>query len=627
MYMRKISLLFILPLVFTQLISAQDDSGDDKNVVISQSRREFKFVKGNDVNPVQIKEESKTVYTCTNYRTSIPVAEFYNDVETIDDVSILVDGSKKHGIRPQYEYYSADGIFFSDQHICYFQLPLEKKGSESEVRFEKTTLDPRYFTNIFFSEHLAINDQEVKIVVPSWMQIEIKEYNFSKYNVQKKVSTDNGETTYVFSMKNIPSSKKEESSPGPTYFLPHILIMCKSAQPKEVKYTYFKTLAEQYAWYSSLIEKNGEEEKTVREKAEELTSGLATDEDKVKAIFLWVQNNVRYIAFEDGIAGFRPEKSQEVLRKKYGDCKGMANLLTVMLRSIKLDARRSWIGTRHIAYDYSTPSLAVDNHMICAWMKKGKPVFLDATEKYIGYGEVAERIQGRQTLIENGNQYLLEKVPLATYLQNTAIESRTFTMNGANLKGHVVQKWKGENKEWLLASLNDIKTDKQENALKQYLGRGKQNFEISNFKMTNINDYNTDLKVEYDVVWKDILTVFDKEIYIEADNRRSFENFKIDTAKRKTPYWFDFKNHLIFETEIELGNGKVATTIPEKLQIKQPGYNFTASYSVVPGKIIYKSEIIINDTELPVEKFGQWNRDIEALVNFYNQQLVLTQKN
>ena len=70
-----------------------------------------------------------------------------------------------------------------------------------------------------------------------------------------------------------------------------------------------------------------------------------------------------------------------VATKKYGDCKGMANLLTEMLRSVKLDARRCWIGTNHIAYDYSTPSLSVDNHMICAWMNKGKPVITSAPAK------------------------------------------------------------------------------------------------------------------------------------------------------------------------------------------------------------------------------------------------------
>ena len=211
----------------------------------------------------------------------------------------------------------------------------------------------------------------------------------------------------------------EYSAPGPGYFVPHILVLCKSAQPKDEKYDYFNTVKDQYAWYKNLVLQIGNDEKIVKEKTEEIIKGLTTDEEKVKVIFQWVQDNIRYIAFENGIAGFKPEKAQEVLRKKYGDCKGMANLLTEMLRSIKLDARRCWIGTKHIAYDYSTPSLSVDNHMICAWMNKGKPVFLDATEKYIGFGEIAERIQGRQTLIENGNQYLLEKVPVATYLQNT----------------------------------------------------------------------------------------------------------------------------------------------------------------------------------------------------------------
>lgn len=606
---------------------SQSETGDEKNIAIIKSRREFKFVKGNTENPVQIKEVSTRVYTCNSYRTSLTVYEFYNNVETIDDVDILVDNSKKHGITPQYDYYSADGIFYSDAHICYFQLPLNKKGSTSEVRFSKTILDPRYFTNILFSDEFEVIDQEIKLIVPSWVQTEVKEYNFDKYNIQKEITPGTEETVYRFTMKSVPAIRKESSAPGLTYLAPHILVLCKSATPRDEQYAYFKTVKEQYGWYKSLVDQIGNDEKPVKEKAEELVAGLSSDEEKVKKIFQWVQDNIRYIAFEDGIAGFKPEKAQEVLRKKYGDCKGMANLLTIMLRSLKLDARRCWIGTRHIAYDYSTPSLSVDNHMICAWMKNGKPVFLDATEKYIGYGEIAERIQGRQTLIENGNQYLLEKVPVSTYLQNTATETRKFSIDGNNLKGHVVQTWKGENKEWLLAALNDIKMDKQENALKQYLADGKQNFEISNLKIDNLTNYNADLKVEYDVVWKDVLTIFDKETYVETNNRRSLEGFKPDTAKRKLPYWFNFKNHLIFETEIALPVGKETTAMPEKIEIKQPGYSFSGFCTKLPGKIIYKNEIIINQTEIKPENFQQWNRDIDKLVDFYNQQIVLTQKN
>jgi len=622
--MKKV-LILTLNLAFVFLLSAQTASDEDKNIVISKARKEYRFVKGTAENPVQIKEESSRIYTCNSYRKDIPVVEFYNDINPIDDVDILVNGSKKHGIVPRYEYYNADGIFYSDAHVCYFGLPLQKIGSTSEVTFKKTTLDPRYFTSVYFNDNQPILDQEVKIVVPSWMQLEIKEYNFKQYKIQKTVAPDGDQTVYTYTMQNIPVIKAELSAPGPSYYVPHILVMCKSAEPKDEKYVYFKTVKEQYEWYRKLVLQIGNDEKIIKEKTEEITKGITSDEEKVKTVFQWVQDNVRYIAFENGIAGFKPEKAQEVLRKKYGDCKGMANLLTEMLRSVKLDARRCWIGTNHIAYDYSTPSLSVDNHMICAWMNKGKPVFLDATEKYIGFGEIAERIQGRQTLIENGNQYLLDRVPVVTYIQNTSTESRKFSVEGNSLKGHVTQVWKGENKVWLLSGLFGVKQDKQENALKQFLAEGKQNFEISNLKINNISNYNADLKVEYDVFWKDVLTVFDKETYLDADNRRSFDNFKIDIEKRKQPYWFQFKNNLVFETEISLAVGKMAGTLPEKLTINQPGYSFIASYRSVPGKIIYKNEIILKQVSIQPENFLQWNKDIEQLTNFYNQQIVITQ--
>jgi transglutaminase-like putative cysteine protease len=624
--MKKIILIILLSFC---IVSVQSQPGNEetKNVVISKSRKEFKFIKGNTENPVQVKQEIRMTYTCNSFRTEIPVIEFYNDVETIDDVDIYVNDSKKNGVVPRYEYYNANGVFYSDAHVCYFSLPLIKKGSTSQVNFKKTTLDPHYFTSIYFTEDQPIEDQEIKLIVPSWMEIDVKEFNFKNYQIQKKINRNGDNTEYIYSMKNIPAVDNESSAPGPTYFIPHVLVLCKSAQPEDEKYLYFKSLKEQYAWYKSLVMKIGNDEKIVKEKTSEIVKGINDDEEKVKAIYQWVQDNIRYIAFENGIAGFKPEKAQEVLRKKYGDCKGMANLLTEMLKSINLDARRCWIGTKHIAYDYSTPSLSVDNHMICAWMNRGKPVYLDATEKYIGFGEIAERIQNRQTLIENGNQYLLEKVPMASYLQNTATENRKLLVKGNDLQGHVIQVWKGESKEWLLSALNDINMDKQENALKQYLAKDLPNFEISNLKIENLSNYNADLKVEYDVLWKGIISVFEKESYLDIDNRRNLENFKIDTSKRKLPYWFHFKNDLVFETEILLPEGKVISTLPEKLSIKQPGYTFSASYKNENNKVIYKNEIILNNTELKPENFFQWNKDIDQLTNFYNQQIVLTQKN
>lgn len=619
-----ISLLFFF--IVSSAVTAQNSEGDDNNIVIKKSTREFSFEKGGKENPVKVVEESSRLYLCNSYRADVGIAEFYNAVETIDDVDIYVDDSRAKNIKPVYEYYNSDGIFYSDAHICYFSLPLVKKGSTSEVVFKKTVLDPRYFTSVNFMEPQLVQEQEIKIVVPSWMELEIKEYNLLKYNVRKSVTDKGDEKIYTYTASNIPALKQEKNSPGFSYYAPHLLILCKSAQPRDENYVYFKTLNEQYGWYKSLVAQIGNDEKPVKEKAEEITKGLNGEEDKVKAIYHWVQDNIRYIAFEDGIAGFKPEKAQEVMRKKYGDCKGMANLLTEMLKGIGLDARRCWIGTRHIAYDYSTPSLSVDNHMICAWMNKGKPVFLDGTEKYIGFNEMAERIQGRQVLIENGNEYQLEKVPVKTNLQNIETEKRKLSIEGNHLKGHVVQNWKGESKQWLLLTLNKIKKDKQETALKNYLSEDKHNIEISDLRIINIDNYNADLKVEYDITWKDALTTFDKESYVDIDNRRTFDGFKLDTTKRKLPYWLNYKKHALFETELSLPADRAVSSLPEKLSIKRPGYSFTAGYVLTGNKLVYTCETEVNETEIKPENFGQWNDDINRLTDFYNQQLTLTQK-
>ncbi len=399
--------------------------------------------------------------------------------------------------------------------------------------------------------------------------------------------------------------------------------MNRSADTTNGNLTYFNTLKDQYNWYHKLVLEIGNDEKPIREKAIEISKDLSSEQEKVKAIFLWVQDNIRYIAFEDGIAGFKPEKAQEVLRKKYGDCKGMANLVTEMLRSIGLDARKCWIDTKHLVYNYSTPSLSVDNHMISAWMNGGKPMFLDATEKYIGMGEVAERIQGREILIENGADYILTKVPVASYLQNTSYEKRQLSIDGPNLKGHIEQTWKGENKEWLLSGLNRVNQEKQENALTRYLSEGKNNFLISSMKVTNLSDYNKDLKVDYDIVWKNVLTEFGDETYLEINNRRSLENFKIDTSLRKLPYWFYFKNHQVFETEINLPEGKKAGTLPANLAIQRPAYSFSGGYTMNGSKLNYRCEIILHQSDIQPEQFIQWNKDIDQLKNFYNQQIVL----
>src|SRR6266487_350837 len=529
--------LFALPLIlfFPQASFSADK---DSNVVVSASKELYEFVWQKSANNVQVKQSLNTSYYCNSFRTTIPVAEMYDNETSIDNVDFIVDGKKPKDIKPQFSYYSVDDIFYSDEHICFLPLPLERKGSSSTVSFKKTISDPRYFINIFFSESYMVMSKEVNIKVPRWMKVELKEMNFKGYEISTSSHYDSGDDAdiYTYSMKNLPARESEDDSPGPSYIYPHILVLSKEANIDNNKTTYFNTVADQYAWYHQLVNNIGSDEAAVKAKAQEITAGIANDIDKIKAIFYWMQNNIRYAAFEDGIAGFRPDKANEVIRKKYGDCKGMANATKELLKSLGYDARLCWIGTNHIAYDYSTPSLSVDNHMICALKFQGKMYFLDATENYLGFNEYAERIQGRQCLIEDGDKYILTNIPSTTYEQNSDEEKRILSVNGTDLKGTATHEWKGEEKEYILMELNAVKKDKSEESFIRYLSNNN------------------------------------KDYYVDLDFGKEMNDYRFDTSKRDLDYWFPYKTNVIRETQLIIPAGYTVTSLPPNAEIKNVNY-------------------------------------------------------
>ena len=74
-----------------------------------------------------VKENLTTKYFCTDFRVRIPINEYYDSKTSIDAVNIRVNGDRAKDIKPEYDYYSVSGIFYSDARACRFELPLEKK--------------------------------------------------------------------------------------------------------------------------------------------------------------------------------------------------------------------------------------------------------------------------------------------------------------------------------------------------------------------------------------------------------------------------------------------------------------------------------------------------------------------
>src|SRR6185295_5135482 len=251
-------------------------------------------------------------------------------------------------------------------------------------------------------------------------------------------------TRTTFTIKDIPAFQNEPSSPNHALSSPHIICVSKAYTENGQRKVLFESVKDLYGWYSTVCADIGNNPNELKARVAALTADKKTDMEKIESIFYWVQDNIRYIAFENGIMGFKPDAAQNVLKNKYGDCKGKANLLKEMLKLAGYDARLTWIGTSDLPYDYTLPSLAVDNHMICTVILNGKRYFLDGTEEYIALNDYAQRIQGKQVLIEDGKNHILDKIPEFPADRNKEILNVKMNIIDNAITGNAVAEYNGE---------------------------------------------------------------------------------------------------------------------------------------------------------------------------------------
>ena len=200
----------------------------------------------------------------------------------------------------------------------------------------------------------------------------------------------------------------------------------------------------------------------------------------------------------------------------------------------------------------NTPSMAVDNHMICGLIYKGKTIYLDATETYLGINDYAERIQGRQVLMENGDKYVLAHIPVETPAQNYDYESSKLSITDNDLTGSISHLWKGEDKEDVLIGVNSIKKENTEEAMTRYLSDNNSDYVIKELSISNVANPDKDVTASYKVEIKNGVSEFSKAYYIDFDLRKELLNSTIKIDERKHDFWFVHKINICKETELTL---------------------------------------------------------------------------
>lgn len=600
----------------------------DAEIVGLNSLEKYYFNLSVDKDKVTVYESSKERLMCVAPDHETLIVKFYDAESDIKELEVYYKTKKKKDIYVKDEYYNVSDFFYSDARVKYFKLNFPSIGYQYQVNTEKFYKDTKYLSRAFFTTYYPIEKKEIQFVIPRWLNIELKEMNFEGFNIEKTVTYDKDKDAdiHTFTARDLKADIKEKNAPGPSHTHPHILILTKSFKNEGKEIALFNSTQDLYNWYRSLVLKVDNDNSVLEEKVKKLTSNAQSDIEKVQNIYYWVQDNIRYIAFEDGIAGFKPDNCQNVFNNKYGDCKGMANLTKEMLHLAGFDARLTWIGTNRIAYDYSTPSLAVDNHMICTVILNGKKYFLDPTEKYNPFNEYAQRIQGKEALIENGETFILEKVPNMQKTNNHEIIHRKLSIKGEQFIGEGTHTFNGESKAGLLYIINNLKTDSKDEAIRYYLNKGDKNHRVSNVVNSDLNNRDQVFTLAYNMELDNAISSFGDQIYIDPDYYKEYKDFKFD-QDRKSDYLFQHKTLFEVKTEIELPLGFSAVDgLPQGMKEEHENFSFIVDYQLKDNKIIYHKQISIDHAIVKKKDFELWNNCIQKLNDIYQEQIILEKK-
>jgi Transglutaminase-like superfamily/Domain of Unknown Function with PDB structure (DUF3857) len=639
--MNFISKLYILLLFFSTIVVAQKnidptpeditlakkirETHDKDDVAILESTENILFGLNKNESKVTVTNSVIEKLMNINHRANIRKYEFYDSESSIQTFNIKYRNDKNANNYITDEFYKDNDLFYNDARVKHTVVNFPVQGYIYNYELEKKYEDVKYFTALYFNDEFPIIKKQIIVTVPEWLNIELKEFNFDSAKVVKSQTKDSkNNTIYTYTLNDVPAMSKEEDAPGRSYLYPHILLIAKSYTLKGKQVTLFNSTADLYKWYKSLVDLMKDDTSVMKSKVTELTANAKTDEEKIKNIYYWVQDNIRYIAFEDGIAGFKPDESNHVFENRFGDCKGMANLIKQMLKLAGFDARLTWIGTKHIAYDYKTPSLAVDNHMICALFFKGKKYFLDGTEKYNSFGEYAERIQNKEVMIEDGDKFIIDKIPLGTSDSNKESFKANLTIENEKLKGTCSKNYLGESRAQLLYVYNTFKSDKKDETLENYLAKSDKNILVTNIKTSDLKNRDIKLTIDYNIEVENKVSSFDNDMYIDLEYMNEFKGFEL--KDRKTDYQFDFKKNYESVVTLAIPAGYKVTKLPTDLIVKENNFDISITFQKTDKEIIYKKSFVFKNGEIKAFEMTKWNDFIKNLISNYNQQITLSKQ-
>lgn len=645
--LKMIKIPFLILLIFATFTSLAQKPEDykhlldkykDKDYVVLDDKTTVEITSNKDKGVEIIKKENIRIYLTSDdaalFKKDRVRSSYFEKTLDIEAFALNKKGSryKKSKVKDfETKETISNNVFYDDISVTNFEYEGLKKESIINLSYEVELTDPHLAISQIFGSNYPLLNKSLTVKVDNSIDIAISYFNMEQDDVLFTKEEGRNSTVYSWTQKDYDLIKLEPSSLSVRYFLPHVVVRIRSYIDSDGNaVNVLRDVRDLHNWYKSFLnEVTCDNEEELTKVLEKFDLSELSEKQKVKKVFEWVQNNIKYIAIEDGLGGFIPRNPDLVMNRRYGDCKDMATLIVEMLSMLDIEAHKVWIGTDEIPYTYrELPSPLVDNHMIAAYYDKeeNEYIYLDGTDSKVTFGFPTQFIQGKEALIHKGDTFEIREVPIVPSIQNKLVDSVDLRIKDNMLVGAGNLTMTGYYAGDFKHHLSSVKTEEsKKNQVKVITKKGSNKYKLTDYK---IKVDETSLRYDYRFELSDYIFKNEGEIYINLnlDPLESFfnpytEDRELDVKERycsNTNYYFN----------LTIPEGYEVDYLPENVVIKNKDYDVRITYELVNENLLsYSLEIDLNYLVMDQERVSEIYEMGKTLKKAYNESIILKKIN
>lgn len=509
-----------------------------------------------------------------------------------------------------------DYSFYDDSKKKEFNFQNLREGAVTVLEYELSFNDPHLIYGKTFTNGLFHENDSYTIKVHKDIDLGYETFNMDESEILFDEKQKGDYKILSWKREKAGNKRTYGSDEAELYYLPQIIPYIKTYKSEGEEVPIFRNLDDLYNWYTSLVKKvKPIKNEKLKALGDSLTRDADSDIEKVKRIYYWVQDQLKYIAFGDGYGGFVPRDPDLIYDRRFGDCKDMSCLTINLLNELEIPSFYSWVGTRSIPYNYSQiASPQVDNHMIATYIDdKGQIYYLDATDPNLEFGRPSYAIQGKELLIGlNENEYLLDTIPFIDAQFSSEFDTAFLHIEENVLIGKGSILLSGYLAEDVYAYFEKNKEIELFKKFKRLYPKGSNKFNGKKVDYYQPSQSKDSLRIVYEFEVDSYVNSIEDQLYLNLNLTKHLKDLKIE-ERTNVPVLMDYKYHLEKDFFLELPKEYVVDFLPENSHYESAYFSYSLNYKKLDDKIHYQFRCDRKAVYLSPEEITQWNEALAHL--------------